>query len=109
MTKTERAAHAAKWRKIALVFERTVRHTGEDRVGGNGMIYEGEVVKNGSWDMDAPNGLCGEWAENEEVVSLVFGRKAENDYLWPRTRGGDDCRVIAAGLIAAMFEAGDLD
>jgi hypothetical protein len=30
-------------------------------------------------------------------------------FFWAFTNEGDDCRVIAAGLIAAMYETGEFD
>ena len=83
MTQRERAAHAAKWRKIARKFE----------------------------NYRLPRfacGLCFEAREAEESMSPIhlFGSRW---WFWDFSRKGDDCRVIAAGLIAAMYETGEFD
>jgi hypothetical protein len=84
MTLQERATHAARWRRIARKHEK-IRDEGEA-------------------------GLC--WAALEENepnrYREVFGG-TPGTYAFRRNRRGNDCRVIAAGLIAAMYETGEFD
>jgi len=98
MTKRERAAKAAKWRRIARAFER------------NGSPRERV--------MPADDGLCqavddlfqvfpeaDEYGDANDRALWMF--QEASVYFWPLDREGDDCRVIAAGLIAAMYKTGE--
>jgi hypothetical protein len=91
MTKKERAVHAAKWREIARGFE---RRSFPVLCGyGRGTIW----------------GLCGaaDRLEMDRRPVLLFGNGC--GFYWERDRQGHNCRVIAAGLIAAMYETGEFD
>ena len=102
MTKRERAAAAAKWRRIARAFERNVRDLAWDNGYGTGTT---EAVRCGlCWAARLAKVLVGEpvklFREYEYQVA---------DWYWTFDREGDDCRVIAAGLIAAMYETGEFN
>ena len=102
MTKRERAAAAAKWRRIARAFERNVRPNGRgysaSEVVSGGLCYAAvrTHTRSGGIDLFVPR---------PSVPSNEYWYW----YFWPLTRKGDDCRVIAAGLIAAMYESGEFD
>jgi len=95
MTKRERAAHAAKWREVARYFE--------DKVG-----FDGELVGATS---QRPLGLCAAAPSMEDCFRAARTFRPDHDgaFFWDLTREGDDCRVISAGLIAAMYETGEFD
>ena len=97
MTKRDRAAAAAKWRNIARAFERgeDVSHC-PDCGGRPGLCCSASGLGLDSFYVQ----------ENFEPPDYdLFAAP----YYWPFTRKGDDCRVIAAGLIAAMYETGEFD
>jgi hypothetical protein len=103
MTKRERAAHAAKWRKIAKAYEKNVRDPRtNDGVGlsWSGLCSALAEVSGEYPDKDFPNATS---------RPLFLFRGTACDWWWPCDREGDDCRVIAAGLIAAMYETGEFD
>jgi hypothetical protein len=43
------------------------------------------------------------------AIRLFLPSEGYYDWYWSASREGDDCRVIAAGLIAAMYETGEFD
>ena len=89
------------WQMIAQAFERNVR--GPNRLGQGltiyGLCYAG-VLATGRYT-----------TTYQQIVKAVDLFKPENtrSYFWPFDRDGDDCRVVAAGLIAAMYETGEFD
>jgi hypothetical protein len=91
MTQRERAIYAAKWRKIALAFE------------------EGGPLTRCACGCGQPRGLCSAACELEIDDAPVEWFQNGDPFYWPLTPEGDDCRVIAAGLIAAMYETGEFD
>jgi len=101
MTKRERAAHAARWRRIAGAFE-TCRQCARPHYALAGLC--GALI--------SLVGYGRYWKRGLRAPVLLFAPLddlASTRIWWPFDREGDDCRVIAAGLIAAMYEAGDLD
>ena len=94
MTRRERAAAAARWRRIARAFERVVRDSGGY---GQGIAWSGLCA--------AADGA----GISEEPIEQFAQWPLSTDFVWPKIREGDDCRVIAAGLIAAMYETGEFD
>jgi hypothetical protein len=98
MTQRERAIYAAKWREIARAFE----CKGE----GGGYLDVGDVAYTGLCWADDPTRTGEFWSPGNPIQ--MFGDSL-GAFLWPRDREGDDCRVIAAGLIAAMYETGEFD
>jgi len=101
MTKRERAAHAAKWREIASRVERLVEVGGQSEYqflcwhAADMYGLDHEEVSFGNPAAKAPILLF----RPHEVCGAVYW--IGND--------ANDCRVIAAGLIAAMYETGEFD
>jgi len=93
-----RRAGATNWQMIAQAFERNVR--GPNRLGQGLTIY-GLCYAGTGCDTTARQII-------KAIVDL-FKPKHTRAYFWPFDRDGDDCRVIAAGLIAAMYETGEFD
>jgi hypothetical protein len=100
MTKRERERAAAKWRRIARAFERN-GHGERPSVGisSAGLCHAADLATTRE-----PVRVWLAFAEPIELFDQVNGLV----FYWTRDRKGDDCRVIAAGLLAAMCDAGDL-
>ena len=93
------------WRRIARAFERNVRGVYRDGKG----IALGGICNAVAFTSICPYGVTGDMDSYRMGDELhLFRHGTSYCYWWPRTREGDDCRVIAAGLLAAMTEAGDL-
>lgn len=104
------ALEAARWRQLARRWERAHRET--NPWNGESFGYRDQRVY-GNMPVE---GLCeglAAWPRDDEVRYEMEGRlkqfKPENAlahaYWWPLTAEGAGCRVLAAGLLAAMAEA----
>jgi hypothetical protein len=96
VTKRERAAAAAKWRDLARRIEQS---------------------PDGGWFLCCEAQTIGGLAERKRFTDSPLS-PGDNRYVWwdpdiendPRLHvDADDCRIIAAGLMAAMYETGEFD
>ena len=97
MTKRERAARAAAWRRVA---RRAERWRGRMEVY---LCCEADDIGDGEggralWDYFRPT------EDGRDRPTVWWSGTACGSYA-----EADDCRVIAAGLIAAMYETGEFD
>ena len=93
MTRRERAAHAGEWRKVARAIERRDAWClcwGIQEVTGVYPHYFARLTR------------------DERAIAQFIPRYGATLF-WPLDAHGNNCRVVAAGLIAAMYETGEFD